>query len=98
MFQDKTLRTKYRQYLDCTQLQQSLGSTKARFTVATPICINKGVLDEDVNAANTPHDMFVDDDIYADVHKITHERVEQAAAASIEAILTTLGDSDLASR
>lgn len=40
--------------------------------------------------------MFVDDDCYADVFII--ERVEQAIAASIEAIFIVLGDSDLLSR
>ena len=42
--------------------------------------------------------MFVDNDIYADIYEPTHERGEQAAAASIEAVFTTLGASDLASR
>ena len=75
-----------------------MGSKKARFTVAMPDNINKGVLEKDGNVANTPHDMFVDDDIYADVHETTRECVEQAAAASIEAIFTTLGDSNPPSR
>ena len=98
MFDDKTLHTKHRKHLDRMQWQQSLGSKKARFNVATPNNINKGALDKDGNAANTPHDIFVDDAIYVNVPEPTHERVEQAAAASIEAIFTTLGDSDLASR
>ena len=45
---------------------------------------------------DTPHDMFVDDDLYADV--CVRARVEQAGAASIEAIFTVLGHSDLATR
>ncbi len=42
--------------------------------------------------------MFVDGDIYADIYNNTRERLEQAAAASIEAIFITLGISDLASQ
>ena len=78
--------------------QHSLGSQKAKFTVATPNDMNKGVLDESGEAVNTPQDMFVDDLVYADVFGVVNQRMEQAAAASIEAIFTTLGESDLRSR
>ena len=40
----------------------------------------------------------MDDDTYADIYEPTHKRGEQTASASIEAVVTTLGDSDLASR
>ena len=98
LFSDMTLRSKHRKYLDKMQWQQSIGSTKSCFTVATCDTLNQGVLDSSGNTVNTPHDMFVDDDIYADVYNNSQERLEQAAAASIEAIFITLGISDLASR
>ena len=80
------------------QWQRSLGSTNAQFTAATRDDLNTGVLDTSGNDVSTPHDMFVDDDVYADVYNVDHQRMEQAAAASIEAIFITLGSSDLASR
>ena len=55
-----------------------------------------GVQDRNGNDVDTPHDMFVDNDLYADVCQ--KERLEQAAAASIEAIFIVLGHSDLAQR
>ena len=77
----------------------------AKFTVATQDDINKGVLDAGGKDVSTPHNMFVDDDVYANVYNTApqgtiHQRVEQAAAASIEieAIFIALGSSDLESR
>ena len=98
LFSDKTLCIKHRKYLDRMKWQRSLGSEKAKFTVATPDDMNKGVLDANGEAVNTPQDMFVDDLVYADVCGVVHQRMEQAAAASIEAIFITLGESDLRSR
>jgi hypothetical protein len=98
LFEDETLRSKHRRYLDRMQWQLSLGSTKAVLTPATLDGINRGVQDADGNDVNTHHDMFVDDDIYADVFDVTRHRMEQAAASSIEAIFITLGESDLTSR
>ena len=45
---------------------------------------------------NTPHDFYVDDDVYGELYDV--DRVEQAVAASIEAIFILLGDSDLGCR
>ena len=98
LFNDETLRTKHRKYLDRMQWQRSLGSTSAVFTPAKLDDINKGVHNAAGDDVNTPHDMFVDDDIYADVFDVTRHRIEQAAASSIEAIFITLGESDLTSR
>ena len=42
---------------------------------------------------NTPHAFFVDDDCYAEVHKV--DRIEQAIAASIEVIFILLGDPNI---
>ncbi len=98
LFADKSLVTKHRKYLDKMKWQRSLGSSKARFTVATKDDINQGVALPSGEIRNTPHDMFVDDGVYADVWEASKERGEQAGAASIEAIFQTLGESDLASR
>jgi hypothetical protein len=56
------------------------------------------VQDTSGNAISTPLDIFVDNDIYADVYYVRHHQAEQAAAASIEAIFITLGSDDLTSR
>ena len=95
LFSDSSLRTKHRKYLDRIQWQRSLGSKKAKFTPATPCDFNKGVRTASGSDENTQHDMFVDDMIYADIFEYDRVRLEQAAAASIEAIFITLGESEL---
>lgn len=96
LFEDDTLRAKHRKYLDRLRWQPSLGSPKAVFTPAKADSLNRGVLDADGNDVNTPHAMYVDDDCYAEI--FNRERVEQAVAASIEAIFILLGESDLEKR
>lgn len=96
LFDDKSLRNKHRQYLDQLNWQRSLGSKKAKFTPAKADSHNQGVRKADGTDANTPHAFFVDDDVYAELFDV--ERVEQAIAASIEAIFILLGESDLAHR
>ena len=97
LFQDSSLREKHRQYLDKLQWDPSLDSSATkRFVPAFPDSQNQGVLDDDGVPVDTPHHVFVDDDIYADVY--FRERVEQAVAASIEAMFITLGESDLTFR
>ena len=96
LYEDKTLRAKYRDRLNRLTWQKSLDSAKATFVPATADSINRGVLDSDNNPVSTPHDMFVDDDLYADVS--IRERIEQACASSVEAMFITLGVSDLTSR
>ena len=98
LFEDETLHSKHRKYLDRMQSQRSLGSPKAMFTLATLDDINRGVHDADGNGINTPHVMFVDNGIYADVFDVTRHHIEQAAASSTEAIFITLNESDLTSR
>ena len=96
LFEDETLRAKHKHRLEKLVWQRSLGSSKAKLTPAKADSINKGVLDSDRKPVKTPHDMFVDDDLYAEVS--VKECVEQACAASIEAMFITLGESDLTSR
>ena len=68
LFDDDTLIAKHRQILDQMHWQRSLCSPKAKFIAATSCAINTGVLDAAGNPISTPHDMFVDDDVYADVY------------------------------
>ena len=97
LFADTSLRKKHRKYLDKLRWDRSLGSSKRKvFVPAKRDAKNPGVLDENGVPFPTPHDMFVDDDCYAEIYLIA--RVEQAIAASIEAIFIVLGDSDLLSR
>ena len=94
LFDDDTLRTKHRKYLDQLTWDASLDSSKRKnFVPAFSDSQNNGVLDENGNPVRTPHAMFVDDDVYVEVY--IRQRVEQAIAASIEAIFITLGYSDL---
>ena len=66
--------------------------------MAKPDTINTGVLDSTGKAVNTPHDLFVDDDVYADVYDNALARMEQAGVASIKAMFILLGPSDLLGR
>ena len=93
LFADKSLRTKHRKYLDRLRFHKKNGSTRAKFVPAKACNKNTGVRDDNGDDVNTPHALFVDDDLYADIFII--ERIEQAVAASIEAIFILLGESDL---
>ena len=97
LYEDKSLRAKHRKYLDRLTWQRSLGSSKARFTPATADALNTGVIHNN-SKDNTQQDMFVDDMFFAEVFNIDRERIEQAIAASIEAIFRTLGESALSKR
>ena len=88
LFDDKTLVAKHRKYLDRLQWQGGLGSKKAKFVTATRDTINRGVLDAAGQPVKTPHDMFVDDMVYADVFEQARTRVEQAAAPALRLCLT----------
>lgn len=98
LFHDTSLRDKHRKYLDRILWSDSLTSRKARrrFVQAFRDSKNPGVLDEDGRPTATPHHVFVDDGIYADAYDVV--RIEQALAASIEAIFIILGESDLTKR
>lgn len=94
LFDDASLRTKHRKYLDQLKWDVSLDSSKAKYFVpAMADSQNNGVLGDNGRPVNTPYDMFVDDLVYAEVY--LRQRVEQAIAASIEAMFITLGESDL---
>ena len=93
LFADKSLREKHRQYLNRLQWKKDLGNKRAGFSPAKIDTLNKGVMDAEGNPAHTPHYFYVDDDVYSECFDI--ERIEQAIAASIEAIFILLGYSDL---
>ena len=63
LFEDETLCSKHRKYVDRMQWQHILDSTNTVFTPATLDDINRGVQDTDGDSVNTHHDMFVDDNI-----------------------------------
>ena len=96
LFTDATLPAKHRKYLERLRWKKNLGQTNAKLAPAKADSINQGVLDAKGQPVNTPHDLFVDDDVYAEVFQ--KGRIEQAIAASIEAIFILLGESDLVLR
>ena len=88
LFADETLVEKHRKYLDQLLWGEHLGTGK-RFVQAHETDLYKGVKNENGVPEDTPHNMFVDDDVYADVFdKI---RIEKAVAAGIEAVFIVLG-------
>ena len=95
LFSDTSLIPKHRKYLDKLKWDVTLGDIQ-NLTPASPDTLNTGVLDKDGNPVNTPHDFFVDDGVYAEI--FDKARIEQAVAASIEAIFILLGHSDLECR
>jgi hypothetical protein len=95
LFSTEGLVEKHRKHLDKLKWSKKLGQP-AELTPAHASSVHKGVLDEEGKPSNTPHQLFVDDDVYADVFNV--ERVEQTIASGIEAIFMLLGESDLLKR
>ncbi|KAL3779516.1 hypothetical protein HJC23_011152 [Cyclotella cryptica] len=97
LFDDNTLCTKHRKYLDRLQWDRSLGKTHGS-------AFTRSMRDPNLPSprtslgtlAPTPHSVYVDDGIYIEFFK--KNRIERAAAASIEAIFILLGPSALALR
>jgi hypothetical protein len=92
LFDDESLVEKHREKLDELKWSKKLG-TGTDFTPAHASEMHKGVLNEDGQPVQTPHNMFVDDDVYADIYDV--KRIEQAVAAGIESIFILLGESNL---
>ena len=93
LFDDKSLIIKHRARLDKLTWGRKLGKIPSKELVpAHKTETHQGVLMESGEPANTPHHMFVDDDIYTEV--FCKARVEQAIASSIEAVFIILGQSD----
>ncbi len=94
LFNNNTLQEKHKHHLDKLQWDISLGNHKRRrFTPAARDSQNPGVRLPDGLLRPTPHHLFVNDDIYADI--FDSYPIQQAVVASIEAIYILLGDSDL---
>ena len=66
-FDDKSLRQKHRKYLDQLRWDWSLGCSQSGFCPEKACGQNKGILDKDGKPVNTPHDFFVDDDLYSGI-------------------------------
>lgn len=95
LFSDNSLVSKHRDKLDQLVWSKQLGKSKT-FVNAHPSATHKGVLDAEGKPVNTPHSMFVDDDLYADVFDV--DRMERAIAAGVESIYILLGVSNLVVR
>ena len=95
LFKTKGLEEKHRQHLDKLTWSKKLGK-RANFTQAHKSITHQGVLDKNGEPSDTPHHLFVDDDVYADVYDV--DRVEQTVACGIEALFRLLGESDLSKR
>jgi hypothetical protein len=94
LFEDKSLHEKHRKYLDQLVFDRSLGKSKHSRTFEKAVAdkLNPGVLNPDGTPLSTPHNFYVDDDVYCEVWLL--ERVEQAIAASIDAVFLLLGESN----
>ena len=99
LYDDDSLRDKHRKHLDKLNWEPSLGSgNKDLFVQAKACSQRRGVLDDQGTPLPTPQRLFVDDSVYAEIYQASHERMERAVAAGIEAIFILLGQSDLAKR
>ena len=97
LFNDDSLCTKHAQYINQMQYDRALGKGKPHtFAPAVQDELNPGTPTVKGYPPNTPHAYYVDDGIYMDIYDET--RIQQAIAASIEAIFLLLGDSDPAGR
>ncbi|KAL7544775.1 hypothetical protein ACHAWF_013580 [Thalassiosira exigua] len=98
LFNDDSLRTKHRRHLDKLRWDPSLGNYAGPFTPARACSRRQGVRDCNGNDLPTPHRLFVDDAVYADIYERSRERIERTVAASIESMYIILGRSDLSKR
>ncbi len=68
LFDDKSLVEKHRERLQKLKWSKCLGKVKLLdFVQAHITCMHKGVWDSSGKPVNTPHDMFVDNDVHAKV-------------------------------
>lgn len=88
---------KHREHLDKLQWSKKLSSKVKGIVRAHKSTTHQGAIDEKTGKpVNTPHHLFVDDDVYAEV--FDRERVEETIACGIESLFMILGESDLAKR
>lgn len=97
LFDDESLCIKHAEHIKRMQFDRALGKIKPHtFAPAIADDLNPGVPIVAGQPPHTPHAYYVDDGIYVDIYD--EKRVQQAIAASIEAIFLLLGDSDLRRR
>ena len=72
-----------------------MGRGNRAFTPAKADSKTKGVRTSTGSDQNRPHDLYVDDNVYADVYTTDKIRIKQAIASGIEAVFIILGESDL---
>ena len=78
---------KHKKLLDLISYSTPSSPTDTSYTNAVPDSLNKGVLDKNGDPINTPHNMFVDDNVIAEVRS----RMRQAQAASAESLFRIAG-------
>ena len=89
LFKDTNLRDKHRKYLDRIKFSPHLRKRLRKVTPAKQCRQRRGVRTASGTLKPTPHRLFVDDAIYVDIWDVV--KIEQAIAASIEAIFVLLG-------
>eukprot|EP00957_Ditylum_brightwellii_P096683 7363723-Ditylum_brightwellii.AAC.1 len=86
LFTDTFLVEKHNDYTERVQFGPEPDS-HTKFTQAIADLSNKGVIDEEGNPVPTPHNMYVDDDLIADLKS----KIIQVMSASIEALFILMG-------
>lgn len=85
---DKTLIPKHESILSLVEFAVDNKPDPSDFVQAIADSINKGVLDDSLGRdVNTPHDLFVDDTLMADIRR----HILTCMAASIEALFLVMG-------
>jgi hypothetical protein len=84
----------YEEYLDAVQFAD-LPNETVTFVQACPDCFNPSVLDSNGDPLPTEYNMYVDDNLYAQVGQ---ERMNQAMRCSIHALNVVMGGPDLKAR
>ena len=86
LFLDASLATKHSSWISQVSFAEPPGPLVV-FTQVVPDGLNKGVLDAHGQPVPTPFNMYVDDNMYADVRG----RMDQAIVASLESLFIILG-------
>jgi hypothetical protein len=90
LFDDNSLHTRHAQYINLLKFEHSLSKPqKTPVTQAFLDGFNHGVHFPNGSDAPTPHNFYIDDNIYAEVFK--REHIEHAIVASIKVIFLLLG-------
>lgn len=93
-FERDDLVEKYKELLKLVKFSES-DFAPEELVQAVKDSLNQGVMDTDGKPKNTPHNMFVDDNMLAE---ISRHRLLKALAAGFEAIFLLFGQPDIAKR